>query len=162
MRAPVSLIVSAFAPVSDVRRSLTPQIDMDCDESRLLLIDLGNGRNRLGGSAFAQVQGRFGSEVPDLDDPALLRDFFDAIQALNRDGLMRAYHDRSDGGVITTLCEMAFAAHCGLDLQLASAGAGHERLPVRRRTRGRGPGGRCRSAGGDGAAGGCRTVRPGA
>jgi phosphoribosylformylglycinamidine synthase len=118
MRAPVSLIVSAFAPVSDVRRSLTPQIDMECD-SRLLLIDLGNGRNRLGGSAFAQVQGRFGSEVPDLEEPAQLRNFFDAIQALNRDGLIRAYHDRSDGGVITTLCEMAFATHCGLDLQLS-------------------------------------------
>jgi len=91
---------------------------MDCGASRLLLIDLGNGRNRLGGSAFAQVHGAFGTVVPDLDSPAQLRGFFEAIQALNRDGLIRAYHDRSDGGVIATLCEMAFAAHCGLDLPL--------------------------------------------
>ena len=118
MRAPVSLIVSAFAPVGDVQRSLTPQIDMACGESRLLLIDLGEGRNRLGGSAFAQVHGKFGNEVPDLDDPSLLRHFFRAVQTLNREGLVRAYHDRSDGGVIATLCEMAFAAHCGLELTL--------------------------------------------
>jgi phosphoribosylformylglycinamidine synthase len=118
MRAPVSLIVSAFAPVVDVERSLTPQIDTACGPSRLLLIDLGNGRNRLGGSVFAQVHGAFGSVVPDLDSPARLRAFFEAIQSLNSDGLIRAYHDRSDGGVISTLCEMAFAAHCGLELQL--------------------------------------------
>jgi phosphoribosylformylglycinamidine synthase len=118
MRAPVSLIVSAFAPVVDVERTLTPQIDTACGASRLLLLDLGNGRNRLGGSAFAQVHGAFGTEVPDLDSPAQLRGFFSAVQALNRDGLVRAYHDRSDGGVISTLCEMAFAAHCGLDLHL--------------------------------------------
>ncbi|RPH97000.1 MAG: phosphoribosylformylglycinamidine synthase, partial [Lysobacterales bacterium] len=118
MRAPVSLIVSAFAPVTDVYRSLTPQIDTECGDSRLLLIDLGNGRNRLGGSCFAQAHGRFGEEVPDLDRPAQLKDFFAVIQAMNRDGLLRAYHDRSDGGVIATLCEMAFAAHCGLELAL--------------------------------------------
>jgi phosphoribosylformylglycinamidine synthase len=123
MRAPVSLIVSAFAPVADVHRSLTPQIDNDCGDSRLLLIDLGNGRNRLGGSCFAQVHGRFGEEVPDLDRPAQLQYFFEVIQSLNRAGLLRAYHDRSDGGVIVTLCEMAFAAHCGLDLALELPGA---------------------------------------
>jgi len=123
MRAPVSLIVSAFAPVDDVQRSLTPQIDLDCGESRLLLIDLGGGRNRLGGSAFAQVHGRFGKEVPDLDDPVQLRNFFQAVQALNREGLVRAYHDRSDGGVLVTLCEMAFAAHCGLELTVPTAAA---------------------------------------
>jgi phosphoribosylformylglycinamidine synthase len=120
MRAPVSLIVSAFAPVEDVNRSLTPQIDLACGESRLLLIDLGNGRNRLGGSSLAQVWGQFGTEGPDLDRAGQLKAFFNAIQALNRAGLLRAYHDRSDGGVITTLCEMAFAAHCGLDLSLDS------------------------------------------
>ena len=116
MRAPVSLIVSAFAPVSDVNRSLTPQIDTDCGDSRLLLIDLGNARNRLGGSALAQVYGRFGREVPDMDAPAQLKAFFGVVQELNGAGKIRAYHDRSDGGVITTLCEMAFAARCGLNL----------------------------------------------
>ena len=124
MRAPVSLIVSAFAPVADVRRTLTPQIDTECGDSRLLLVDLGNGRDRLGGSVFAQVQGRFGSAVPDLDAPAQLKNFFDVIQALNREGRIRAYHDRSDGGVIVTLCEMAFAAHCGLELTLARGASG--------------------------------------
>jgi phosphoribosylformylglycinamidine synthase len=118
MLAPVSLIVSAFAPVIDVNRSLTPQIDTGCGDSRLLLIDLGNGRNRLGGSALAQVHGCFGPEVPDLDRPPQLKAFFNVIQAFNRNGRIRAYHDRSDGGVITTLCEMAFAAHCGLELNL--------------------------------------------
>jgi len=118
VQAPVSLIVSAFAPVTDVSRSLTPQLDLDCGASRLLLVDLGQGRNRLGGSAFAQVQGCFGREVPDLDDPALLAGFFAAIQALNRDGRLRAYHDRSDGGLAATICEMAFASHCGLELDL--------------------------------------------
>jgi phosphoribosylformylglycinamidine synthase len=123
MRAPVSLIVSAFAPVSDARRSLTPQIDTDCGDSRLLLIDLGMGRWRLGGSAFAQAFGKFGDEVPDLDEPAQLKAFFELIQELNRSGLIKAYHDRSDGGVIATLCEMAFAAHCGLELTLTLGGA---------------------------------------
>jgi phosphoribosylformylglycinamidine synthase len=119
MCAPVSLIVSAFAPVTDVHRTLTPQIDMECGDSRLLLIDLGGGRNRLGGSCLAQVFGRFGGAVPDLDEPESLKSFFGVIQSLNRDGLVRAYHDRSDGGVIAALCEMAFAAHCGLDLRPA-------------------------------------------
>jgi phosphoribosylformylglycinamidine synthase len=116
MLAPVSLIVSAFAPVANVHHSLTPQLDLDCGESQLLLIDLGNGRDRLGGSALAQVHGQFGREVPDLDRPQQLKSFFNLVQALNRSGLIRAYHDRSDGGVVTTLCEMAFASHCGLEL----------------------------------------------
>ena len=120
MRAPVSLIISAFAPVADVHRSLTPLLDAECGPSRLLLIDLGNGRNRLGGSVLAQVHEAFGGAVPDLDDPLQLKRFFEAIQALNRAGLLRAYHDRSDGGVIATLCEMAFASHCGLRLSLAA------------------------------------------
>ena len=116
MLAPVSLIVSAFAPVRDVSRTLTPQLDMAADSSRLLLIDLGNGRNRLGGSAFAQVYCRFGRQTPDLDSASQLREFFAVIQAGNEAGLIRAYHDRSDGGLLTTLCEMAFATHCGLEL----------------------------------------------
>ena len=116
MLAPVSLIVSAFAPVSDVSRSLTPQLDLAAVSSRLLLIDLGNDRNRLGGSVFAQVNSCFGQETPDLDSAAQLGHFFEVIQAGNNAGLIRAYHDRSDGGVMATLCEMAFAAHCGLEL----------------------------------------------
>mgnify|MGYP001816926482 CR=1 FL=1 len=118
MRAPVSLIISAFAPVSDVSKSLTPQINTSCGDSHLLLIDLGNGRNRLGGSALAQVYGRFGEEVPDLDQPSQLKQFFGIIQSLNRSGLIRAYHDRSDGGAIATVCEMAFAGHSGINLSL--------------------------------------------
>jgi phosphoribosylformylglycinamidine synthase len=122
MLAPVSLIVSAFAPVTDVTRSLTPQLDLERGESRLLLVDLGNGRNRLGGSCFAQVQGAFGREVPDLDAPDQLQALFGLVQELNRGGLLQAYHDRSDGGVVATLCEMAFAAHCGLELDLELPG----------------------------------------
>jgi phosphoribosylformylglycinamidine synthase len=118
MLAPVSLIVSAFAPVVDVHRTMTPQLERTVPGSRLLLIDLGNGRNRLGGSVLAQVHGAFGDDVPDLDRPAHLKAFFAAVQSLNAQGLLRAYHDRSDGGLISTLCEMAFAAHCGLEIEL--------------------------------------------
>jgi phosphoribosylformylglycinamidine synthase len=119
MLAPVSLIVSAFAPVADVTRSLTPQLETGSAASRLLLIDLGNGCNRLGGSVFAQVHSQFGIDPADLDSAAQLRDFFGAIQALNEAGIIRAYHDRSDGGLITTLCEMAFASHSGLEISLS-------------------------------------------
>ncbi|HMB59574.1 MAG TPA: phosphoribosylformylglycinamidine synthase subunit PurQ, partial [Xanthomonadales bacterium] len=118
VQAPVSLIVSAFAPVSDVSRSLTPQLDLSQGDSCLLLLDLSLGKNRLGGSVLAQVHGGFGQEVPDLDSPALLRGFFGAVQELNRAGLILAYHDRSDGGVVATVCEMAFSTHCGLALSL--------------------------------------------
>lgn len=118
MLAPVSLVVSAFAPVTDVASSLTPQLNMSVRDSRLLLLDLGQGKNRLGGSALAQVYGEFGNTVPDLDDPALLRGFFAAIQELNQSGLLLAYHDRSDGGLAACVCEMAFASHCGLELDL--------------------------------------------
>ena len=117
--APLSLIVSAFAPVEDVRRTLTPQLRLDAGETVLLLVDLGAGRNRLGGSALAQVHGRTGMEPPDLDDPARLAAFFAAIQDLNATGHLLAYHDRSDGGVFATVVEMAFAGHCGLDIDIA-------------------------------------------
>jgi phosphoribosylformylglycinamidine synthase len=119
--APLSLIVSAFAPVHDVRRTLTPQLRLDCGPSELLLVDL--GRQRLGGSVLAQVHGRLGSVAPDLDDPERLRALFVAIQSLNADGLLLAYHDRSDGGLLATLCEMAFAGHCGLQVDLPEYGA---------------------------------------
>jgi phosphoribosylformylglycinamidine synthase len=118
--APISLIVSAFAPVADARRTLTPVLDRS-QASRLLLLDLGGGRNRLGGSCWAQVLDRRGGEPADLDDPELLRSFFQAIRELKDRELLLAYHDRSDGGVLLTLLEMAFAGHCGLDIDLGVA-----------------------------------------
>jgi phosphoribosylformylglycinamidine synthase len=124
--APVSLIVSAFAPVEDVRRTLTPQLRLDRGATRLLLVDLGAGRNRLGASCLAQVYGRIGDEAPDCDDASWLRAFVGAVIELRREGLILAYHDRSDGGLFATLAEMAFAGHCGLDITLA-AGESHLR-----------------------------------
>ena len=117
MHAPVSLIVSGFAPVEDVRRTLTPEIDPAADE-RLWLIDLGEGHMRMGGSALAQAWGHVGREAPDVFDAGRLRAFFDAIGSLRRQGLLRAYHDRSDGGLVTTLLEMAFAGRRGLDIRI--------------------------------------------
>ena len=114
--SPVSLIVSAFAPVEDARDTLTPQLRSDAGDTELLLIDLGCGRNRLGGSIVAQTHGGFGDQSPDLDDPALLKAFFAAIQALRP--LILAYHDRSDGGLFATVCEMSFAGHCGVTLNV--------------------------------------------
>jgi len=116
--APLSLIVSAFAPVEDARGTLTPRLRTDAGETELVLVDLGQGRNRLGGSILAQVHSRFGTEVPDLDEPKLLKGFFAAIQKLAQDNLAIAYHDRSDGGLFATVCEMAFAGHCGVTLNL--------------------------------------------
>jgi phosphoribosylformylglycinamidine synthase len=115
--APLSLIVSAFAPVDDARRALTPQLRPDADTA-LVLIDLGRGRNRLGGSILGQVYGQAGDAVPDVDDPQALRAFFESIQALARDGLLLAYHDRSDGGLLAAVCEMAFAGRTGVTLNL--------------------------------------------
>jgi phosphoribosylformylglycinamidine synthase len=126
--SPVSLIVSAFAPVSDVRRVLTPELRSDCGETRLLLVDLGRGRNRLGGSCLLQVHSALGDEPPDLDAPADLVGFFDAIQVLNADGRLLAYHDRSDGGVLCSLLEMAFASGVGLRISLDALQG--EPLPV--------------------------------
>ncbi|HEY2677674.1 MAG TPA: phosphoribosylformylglycinamidine synthase [Steroidobacteraceae bacterium] len=117
--APVSLIISAFAPVEDARATLTPQLDLS-QPTRLLLIDLGAGKNRLGGSCWAQVQMQGGGTPADLDDPNLLLAFFGAIRELKDQGLILAYHDRSDGGTLLTVLEMAFAAHCGLRIELAS------------------------------------------
>jgi phosphoribosylformylglycinamidine synthase len=122
--APVSLIISAFAPARDARRTLTPQLRTDRGETRLLLVDLGHGRNRLGGSCLAQVYGRVGSMTPDCEDPAQLRAFFAALVKLRDLGLVLAYHDRSDGGLFVTLCEMAFAGHCGIDAELTAQGTG--------------------------------------
>jgi phosphoribosylformylglycinamidine synthase len=116
--SPLSLTVTGFAPVVDAMRTLTPQINLEQDESDLILIDLGGGRNRLGGSALAQVYGQIGDDCPDLDDPEDLKAFFAVIQGLNAEGKLLAYHDRSDGGLLVTLLEMAFAAHAGLEIKL--------------------------------------------
>ncbi|MES2130571.1 MAG: phosphoribosylformylglycinamidine synthase [Pseudomonadota bacterium] len=114
--SPVSLIVSSFAPVYDVRRALTPQLRTDVGDSVLILLDLGRGKNRLGASALAQVTQQLGNAVPDVDSADDLKAFFSAIQQLN-DKLL-AYHDRSDGGLFATLCEMAFAGRTGLSVNV--------------------------------------------
>ena len=120
--APVSLIVSGFARVLDVRRSLTPQLRTDQGETALLLVDLGCGRNRLGASVFAQVYGTVGSVPADVDDAALLRGFFAAIRSLGDAGQLLAYHDRSDGGLAATVVEMAFAGGTGVEIDVARVG----------------------------------------
>jgi phosphoribosylformylglycinamidine synthase len=114
--APLSLIVSAFAPVTDVRRALTPEVRRDAGDTRLLLVDLGRGKNRLGGSCLLQVYEAVGSEPADLDSAQDLAAFFAAVQRLNGAGKLLAYHDRSDGGVFVTLVEMAFAGGVGLEV----------------------------------------------
>ncbi len=120
--APISLVVTAFAPVADARNTLTPQLRGDADTS-LILLDLGLGKNRMGGSALAQVYGQTDNRAPDVDNAALLKQFFDGVQSLNRAGKILAYHDRSDGGLLVTLAEMAFAGRCGVSVDL---GAGAE------------------------------------
>ena len=122
--APVSLIVSAFAPVKDARRTLTPQLRTDLGPTSLWLIDLGAGRNRLGGSVLAQVHGEMGDEPADLDDPRRLVQLTAALAELRAAGLVLAYHDRSDGGLFATLVEMAFAGRCGLDIELPAGATG--------------------------------------
>jgi phosphoribosylformylglycinamidine synthase len=115
--SPLSLIVTAFAPCADTRQTLTPLLKDDLDTT-LLLIDLGCGKNRMGGSALAQVYKQVGNIAPDVDSAAKLKSFFELIQSLNLDGKLLAYHDRSDGGAFISLCEMSFASHIGLNVQL--------------------------------------------
>jgi phosphoribosylformylglycinamidine synthase len=117
--APLSLIATAFAPCANIRNTLTPQLRRDDEkgETELILIDLGAGQNRLGGSALTQVYGVSGDVPPDAD-AAMLKTFFGLIQHLNRAGMIRAYHDRSDGGLFATICEMSFAGHVGVSLNL--------------------------------------------
>ncbi|MHB1115630.1 phosphoribosylformylglycinamidine synthase [Sideroxydans sp.] len=115
--APLSLIISAFAPTPDVRKTLTPQLVADTD-TVVLLIDLGCGKNRLGGSALAQVYKQVGDIAPDVDDANTLKAFFNLIQRFNSEGKLLAYHDRSDGGMFAALAEMSFASHVGLDVML--------------------------------------------
>ena len=118
--SPLSLIVSAFAAVSDVRKTLTPVLQTGDQSTDLWLIDLGVGKNRLGGSVLAQTFNQVGSEAPDLDDAVRMKRFFALIQRLNRDSCLLSYHDRSDGGLLATLCEMAFASRCGLLIDLGA------------------------------------------
>jgi phosphoribosylformylglycinamidine synthase len=118
--SPVSLVVSAFAALPDVRGTLTPQLEQD---SALLLIDLGGGANRLGGSMLAQVSGVFGGAVPDLDAPSRLVALARAVSELRSRGLVTAYHDRSDGGLWATVCEMAFASGLGVEIAVDSVEA---------------------------------------
>ena len=124
MAAPLSLIISAFSPVIDCRKTLTPQLrtDLGHDATDLILIDLGKGHNRLGGSALTQVYKKIGHHPPDLDDPLAMKSFFSVIQSLNQKGLLLAYHDRSDGGLFACVCEMAFAAHTGVTIELDDLG----------------------------------------
>ena len=116
VKAPVSLVVSAFATLADVRPASTPQLQPG--DTTLILVDLGQGRMRMGGSMLAQVLGQFGNEVPDLDEPALLKALVDGITRLRDAGMVLAYHDRSDGGLWAAACEMAFAGHMGLSLNV--------------------------------------------
>ncbi|MCK9395729.1 MAG: phosphoribosylformylglycinamidine synthase [Methylobacter sp.] len=123
MTAPLSLVITAFAPVADINKTLTPQLRSVQDEdSALILVDLGSGKNRLGGSVLAQVYNQLGNECPDLDEASLLKAFFDSIQTLNGQDKLLSYHDRSDGGLLATVAEMMFAGRLGVTLALDSLG----------------------------------------
>ncbi|HHX2499922.1 TPA: phosphoribosylformylglycinamidine synthase [Neisseria subflava] len=117
--SPLSLIISAFAPVKDVRKTVTPELK-NVEYSVLLFVDLGFGKARMGGSAFGQVYNNMSGEAPDLDDTGRLKAFYSVIQQLVAEDKLLAYHDRSDGGLFATLVEMAFAARCGLNVDLTS------------------------------------------
>jgi phosphoribosylformylglycinamidine synthase len=118
--APLSLVITAFAPVERIDRTWTPalQIPDDGSETILLFVDIACGKSRMGGSALAQVFGQVGNEAPDVEDALVIKDFFDAIEQLHESGIVLAYHDRSDGGLFTTVVEMAFAGRCGIDVAL--------------------------------------------
>jgi phosphoribosylformylglycinamidine synthase len=116
--SPISLVISAFATTPDATAHLTPQLRTDAGDTDLVLIDLGLGKNRLGGSSFAQSYKQVGDDCPDAPAAAALAAFFDTVQSLNAAGKLLAYHDRSDGGLFAALCEMAFAGHCGMDIDV--------------------------------------------
>ena len=118
--APLSLVISAFSPIDDVNNVITPQLK-DKSESILLLIDLGQGQNRMGGSCLSQIYNRSLGETPDIENPEVLKKFFNAITKLKSRMLIQAYHDRSDGGLFACVSEMAFAGNMGLDLSLEAA-----------------------------------------
>lgn len=116
--APLSLVISAFAPVKDIRRTLTPELRTDCGDTDLILIDLGNGKCRLGGSALTQVYKQVGSHTPNVDQPEKLAAFFTTLQKLRQEDKILAYHDRSDGGLFVTLAEMMFASRIGITIEV--------------------------------------------
>ncbi len=122
MSAPLSLIITAFAPVTDITKTLTPQLQ-DVADSVLILVDLGCGQNRLGGSVLAQVYRQLGDESPDLDNPDLLKAFFKSIQTLKSQNKILAYHDRSDGGLLATVSEMLFASRLGININIDNLGS---------------------------------------
>jgi phosphoribosylformylglycinamidine synthase len=128
--APLSLVVSAFAPVLDVRKALTPQLRMDLGDTELVLIDLGAGKCRLGASTLAQVHGQVGDVAPNVDEPGKLAALFTAIQSLNEEGRIVAYHDRSDGGLFATLAEMTFAGRAGATVYLDTLVLDERRMDV--------------------------------
>mgnify|MGYP000474676575 CR=1 FL=1 len=117
--SPMSLIITAFGVVEDIRKTVTPQLRTDQGDTRLIAIDLSKGKQRLGGSCLAQVYKQLGKETPDVDCPETLKGFFNAMQTLVRDEQVIAYHDISDGGLFTTVVEMAFAGHTGVDIDLS-------------------------------------------
>lgn len=120
--SPMSLVISASAPVKDVRRTLTPQLRTDCGDTELLLIDLSQGSNCLGASCLAQVYQQLGDRPADIDQPHLLKVFFEQVQSLSKTGKILAYHDRSDGGLLALICEMMFAGNVGVSVNIDSRG----------------------------------------
>ncbi len=120
--SPLSLIITAFARVEDVRKTITPQLRTDKGDTSLVLIDLGNGKNRLGATALAQVYKQLGDKPADVDSAEQLKGFFNAVQALVANEQVLAYHDKGDGGLLVTLAEMAFAGHCGVNTNIAALG----------------------------------------
>ncbi|WP_394172544.1 phosphoribosylformylglycinamidine synthase [Thalassotalea litorea] len=117
--APLSLVITAFGRVEDIRKTVTPQLRTDKGDSRIVAIDLSGGKNRLGGSCLAQVYKQLGTQTPDVDEPQVLKGFFNAIQQLVREEKLLAYHDRSDGGLFAAIAEMAFAGHTGVDIDIS-------------------------------------------
>lgn len=120
--SPLSLIITAFARVEDIRKTVTPQLRTDLGDSSLVLIDLGNGQNRLGATALAQVYKQLGDKPADVDNATQIKGFFDALQILVRNDKLLAYHDKGDGGLFVTLAEMAFAGHCGIKANIETLG----------------------------------------
>jgi len=123
VKAPGSLVISAYVTSPDIRQTVTPDLKRP-GTGRLLFVDLGRGKNRLGGSALAHVYGQIGDTAPDIDDPGLLKRSFNVVQSLIAEAKVTAGHDRSDGGLVTTLLEMAFAGDCGIEVDVPSAGQG--------------------------------------
>ena len=116
--SPLSLVITAFGAVEDIRKTVTPELRSDKGDTTLIAIDLSQGKKRLGGSCLAQVYKQLGSETPDVDSPEVLKGFFNAMQTLVRAENVIAYHDISDGGLFTTVAEMAFAGHTGVDIDI--------------------------------------------